>query len=390
MSKKIVLIAVFVCLTSSVSGYASTKESVRTGMALSDAMKIAIDCVKEAAGFKAISDRRRIRLYRSEDKLDFLGITDMPRLSALRRYLVRNEEIGVQSIWREEVISEGRSKFHRFMISRNHLADLKTDWTLLKLAQRIADKAGTAQLPESSANKIVADCVAYPNDEEPIDLPSSPVTVSVPMTTRIESMVTDPTKFSKCVVQSRKFGIESVVLMRPEDEESRYFLSVRYANSVNSESERFIRESIAKGWTFRCLAGFLKANSQVAFAKRSTAAGVSLSALDSLINANTVYTKKSKLGLILPKGNLDLLKQQIIYNLDPGEFVIPSGCTDGVNLGPKQIPFLGGNPGERVEATKASFFPGTGGGFDLSEVTKGSTVEDLIDEVYRQILRIIP
>lgn len=94
---------------------------------------------------------KRLRLT---DTLDFLGITDEFRLAALRRYIVRNVELGVLGIW--GINKSGVAQ--PFILSGKQLEDITTATTVLDLAKTIQSSASLPFLSYGTAEMIVRDC----------------------------------------------------------------------------------------------------------------------------------------------------------------------------------------------------------------------------------------
>lgn len=94
---------------------------------------------------------KRMRLT---DSLDFLGITDEFRLAALRGYIVKNVEFGVQNVWGVDVNERAQS----YVISGKQLEDIKTSTTVIDLAKKIQSSAALPFLSYSTAETLVRNC----------------------------------------------------------------------------------------------------------------------------------------------------------------------------------------------------------------------------------------
>lgn len=105
---------------------------------------------------KFIADLKKcypLRRIRSTDTLDFLGITDEFRLAALRRYIVRNIEIGVSGVWG---IENGVGQ--PFMISGKQLEDVGSGATVTDLAKKIQASAALPFLSYGTVEQIIRNC----------------------------------------------------------------------------------------------------------------------------------------------------------------------------------------------------------------------------------------
>lgn len=280
-----------------------TRVGRTTGMTLEEALKVAVECVNKAAGFKAISYRREMRLNRLEDKLEFLGITDTTRLNALKRYLVRNEEIGTQSVYVSHPIDPDQLRFYRYMITSHDLLGVKKDWTLLKLAQFIADRSGISKMPESTARSILADCRAYADGGKPQDLPTplppptpppTPTPTPTPLFAQIKGTLligANPAeksrKFAECVVNDETYGIPSVRFDSTKGDSLQYFLEFTSGaarqpmkSGRTPPSIAFIEAAVNSNWTFDCLAEFISDYAQVELPVNSLAGEIAMTAID--------------------------------------------------------------------------------------------------------------
>jgi hypothetical protein len=368
-------------LTVEARGQGKRRIALTPGMGIDDALRVALDCVKEAAVLRVVGVEEPRKLYRLDDKLGFLGVNDSARLNALRRYIIRNEEIGVQSVWWKWEAEEGIYRFRRYLLSRADLSDLKSDWTLLKLAQRISDKAGIAQLPPSSAKQIIADCIAYPDDRSPDEsVPAAYIAVDAPL----GAVVKDPDKFAKCVVASRRYGIGSVKLRSPDDDSTEYVFAVGTPGSI----ARYIADAVKGGWNSACVTNFLIGNTQAAFPAEGLAVGAAMSAILQFAGGKK-FTNRTELADLIDARSLPLLRQQIRFSLDPGRFTVPPGCTAPASGPPglKRLAVIterrGGARPEIGPGNLALLDPAAIGG--LEEITMKTTVEGVIQIVLQRI-----
>lgn len=155
--------------------------AVTTGMRMENALEIAKRCVIAAAAFDGESHvdkqkqreleatargvkpienperdkKEKLREVRPDDKLVFVGITDKSRLMALRRYIIRNTRIGVQSIWGSPI---GDGEARPYFLGPNALLDIETGWTIEKLAEEISSAAALPYITHATAGKLVANC----------------------------------------------------------------------------------------------------------------------------------------------------------------------------------------------------------------------------------------
>lgn len=366
-----------------------------TGMTLEEALKVAVDCVNKAAGFKAISETDKIMLNRVEDKLEFVGITDATRLNALRRYLVRNEEIGTQQVPREENIDPTHRRFYRYMITSHDLLGVKKDWTLLKLAQLIVDKAGIAKMPETTARAILADCRVYAGDKDPVNIPTpappTPTPTPTPLTDAINTSLPNGITvddFAQCVVKSERYGVRGVGFDSTKGDSLGYFIelippppTVAFAKTSDRDdfAVHWITDAVNAGWTFDCLAAFIADQAQVSLPKNSLAGEIAMtSILNNLIqNPKPTFHKYTKLkdildpGLVGGKTGLERLIADIKANIDLTPIASPCGITGG-RTGDKSK--RGSSVMDQKETTHG---PGT----NPNSITGEYTVQKVIDIV---------
>ncbi|MBL8180372.1 MAG: hypothetical protein JNL64_02040 [Blastocatellia bacterium] len=377
------------------SGSASVNAQVRlgrtTGMTQEQALKIAVDCVRKAAGLTLISGTREIPHYRLEDKLEFLGITDATRLNALRRYLVRNEEIGTQSIEFIQDIDPTHRRFYRYMLTSHDLLTVKKDWTLLKLAQHIADKSGIAKMPITTARAILADCKAYALKKDLVDLtpPPTPTPSPTPLAVGIGTTLTDGVtskEFAKCVVGDEKYGIPGVTFGSTKGDHLKYALelvpppSAPFAEKSNSDSYsvQVIENAVKSSWTFECLAKFISDTAQVDLPKNSLAGEIAITAIiRNLDPSKPEYHKETTLREILDrrliggKDGLQRLIEDITANLD--DTPVDSDCDPPAGQN-RETSKRGLRFGSKKRSKKKPRIP-------PNTITSSNTVEHVIDVV---------
>lgn len=128
-------------------------DDVSTGIEMEEALIVAKKCVLQASTF---NDPRTLKIkeLRPEDTLAFAGVSDEFRLNALRRFIVRNRQIGVQSIWGDPF----GNGIQPYIISRFALSKISKDWTVAKLALEIAKSAGLPRLPVEKVKSLITEC----------------------------------------------------------------------------------------------------------------------------------------------------------------------------------------------------------------------------------------
>lgn len=371
---------------------------LRTGMSLPDAMIVAINCTREASGYKTISDRRKIKLYRPEDKLSDLGITSADRLNTLRRYLVRNEEIGVQSVFDLDTPTETAYQPRRYIIPRDKLVELSSGWTLLKLAQTIQKESGVPRMPFSTAAEIVSDCRQYSDNSDPI-APPDPKPTSTPTSASVKNDPKLPAArifdFVKCIVASEKYGVSTAHMETPDDEPVAYFLNNQGATNQGATKKRepiakdqvdetiiYIKDGIEnKDWNYYCLIEFIAQNAQIMMPVESVAAGIVISNIlkqTEALGKKAKFTEKMKLVEIKDVGgkpialNLQDLRTQINHDIDSQSLILPFGCTANQPLKKKRA--LAVLP--PIEKSRSSYTKGAALPADSQ-----NTVEELIGAV---------
>lgn len=364
MVKEKLLFLVLLLVASSIPTKAQARPGRTAGMTQIQALEIAVDCVSKAAGFDKISGTRKIHHYRVEDKLDFLGITDNTRLNALRRYLVRNEEIGTQRKEYVNKVAVDIPRFYRFMMTSHDLLVVKKDWTLLKLAQFIADKAGVSLIPPGTARSILSDCRAYADNRKPYDLippipapTPSPTPLFAPINDTLQLGALDTDKrqlFAECVVSNKRYGIPSVSFDSTKGDTLSYSLEINDAGAAiptktarEMNATAWIASAIANGWTYDCLTTMIVDYSKVSLPKSSLAGEIAMTAILRNIKPDPnkperpfEFDKGSKLGVILRSGppgsdGLATLNSEIKSNVDPAPVVstcaIPSAGQGKLN-----------------------------------------------------------
>jgi hypothetical protein len=129
---------------------------VTKGMTMEDALAVVKRCVVEATSFNAYRTTDKHKQLRAEDTLENVGVSDSARLNALRRYLVRNTQLGVQSVW-------GRRGLHYrpYVVSVSAMDGLKASMTLQEVAGIVLKEAGLPFLTYGKTAQIVGNCRVF-------------------------------------------------------------------------------------------------------------------------------------------------------------------------------------------------------------------------------------
>jgi hypothetical protein len=203
-----------VCLTAIVlavwlDGSAHAKEShVSKGMKIEDALFVVKQCVVEATSFQAYRTNNFKKL-RAEDTLEYVGITDATRMNAFRRFLVRNTNFGVQSIW-----GSRDGNYRPYLVSVSALDGIKKSMKLEEVARLIVKQAGLPFMTPGKAAEITSYCRAQ----------GTRVNESVPTSRGIAAdfaMLPARAKFDECVLD-KKHGVESLGVIDGEGDFYRY------------------------------------------------------------------------------------------------------------------------------------------------------------------------
>lgn len=173
----------------------AVENNVSPGMRIEDAFYVAESCVIQASSFKHPRETK-IKELRPNDTLEFAGISDALRLNALRRYIIRNRQIGVQSIWGVRL---SESIAQPYIIDRGALNDIDKSWTIGKLALAISEKAGLPFIAPKSVSKLIANCR---NKLNPSPRGARAV-IQPPLVTRIKDDIADLTGFTNCLVEQK-------------------------------------------------------------------------------------------------------------------------------------------------------------------------------------------
>lgn len=142
------------------------------------------------------------------DSIKFLGITDEFRLATLRRYIVRNTEIGVPSIWG----FGNNSVAQPYIVTNAQLYGITLNSTVMDIAMMIQKSAGLPSLSFAAVKTVVSDCRHFTtakSDELKVDsLVKSDIGDDVNITKFLECLEKpDDVKNSKI-----KYGIGSIKL----------------------------------------------------------------------------------------------------------------------------------------------------------------------------------
>lgn len=313
------------------------RPGLRKGMSLPDAIEVALKCVKEASGFKTKSDRRKVKLYRNEDTLGSLGIASNERLSALRRYIIRNDEIGVQSKYDKSTAAVQVYQPRRYIIERTALDGIKTSSTLLELANAIQSNAGLPRLPYSTASQIVADCRRYPSGGEPADkplptptpLPANANRQAAPVLVRDLLLGTSARNLAKCIVNSREYGISTAGLKTPEDDLAYYFLEFSAPDSKGRSADSvvsIIERNIERSWNYSDLIGFIAENAQIRLPVEIISRDIVVANILKL-DPNAVFSFNSKITIVV---DLTALQARINSDLAGSAVFLPAN-SEGSN-----------------------------------------------------------
>ena len=210
-----VVVCLLVVLAGSFHGKAKSHD-VSVGMRIDDALLVAKRCVIEATAFNDPRKRQFYKELRAQDTLEYAGITNAARLNSLRRYIVRNNDIGVQSIYGVRL---GEKKAYPYLIPNSALAGIKQKWTIEQLAREIIKSAGLPYMTYAKASKITANCRYLaltpkdPHTEHPLKNEKDPPVLD----TKINGDIRDRDKFYECLVEKKgKLGIESAGIIDGE------------------------------------------------------------------------------------------------------------------------------------------------------------------------------
>lgn len=256
---------------------AMAKNDVRPGMKIKDAMSIARDCIHESSGID-------VEDIRPGDTLQFLGVTDELRLDSLRRYIVRNIQIGVQNVWAypegQDLNSNPNRLFaQHYIISNSAFDKMAKTWTVEQLAREISKNAGLPFLPIGKASQIVADCRYIATGKK--DQPRSSVLV--------RDDIADRKKFTDCFLTNKEKGLSSAGITSPEGDEYAYI----FAQPILDE--QIVQNGIDNsGWTYNQLITFTANNAQVPISPKLSATLLVVNAALNLLPAQIQSTFKSR------------------------------------------------------------------------------------------------
>ena len=228
------------------------KNDVRPGMKIEDATRVTKNSIQAASGIEPEE-------IRPEDSLEFLGITDELRLDALRRYLIRNAEIGVQSVWgvhSDEIFAR------QFIIGKSALSKMDKSWTVEKLAATIREKAGLPRLPYSRSARVVADCRLH------VENLSNQLPTADPVTIRRVR------EFVDCIVTDEEHGVPSSGISAPTGE------TYTYQFIEPSQYKAIMEDCINRGqWRYERLIRFISDYAEVNFSPEMTASQMVVNAI---------------------------------------------------------------------------------------------------------------
>lgn len=302
----IILICFFVfAITANIYGE-TKKNDVRPGMSIDKAVLVARNCVYAASGI----EKSKILI---SDTLDFLGVNNELRLDALRNHIVRNTEIGVQSVW---IYHDTRKLSQHFIISNSSLAKIDKSWTVEKLARTISTSAGLPNLTYEKAAKIIADsrfCAVRGNHVSPSYCePSRKKDEKIPPI-KISTVIRDDPdlaggkidRFIDILSKNDKAGIKSAGITDATGNSYSYLFS----NSI-LETEILKKGINDCGWSYGQLINFIYKYAEVPLSPDLTATQLVLNAILYLLpqrnkgekaaeienTKNTVFTFSEFLG----------------------------------------------------------------------------------------------
>jgi hypothetical protein len=170
-------------------------------MRLEDALLIVKRCIIQTTSFRDPRPKSPHKELRAQDTLEYAGITDASRLDTLQRYLVRNTDLGVQSIWGVRL---GETSARPYLIPNEGLSKLDKTWSLERLARELIKNAGLPYVTYERAAKVAADCRYKAFDGKP-----------VPKTRAVDSTITSDLgarteAFRTCVFTDPERGLPAV------------------------------------------------------------------------------------------------------------------------------------------------------------------------------------
>lgn len=271
------LICFSLCLLFSLS--AKSQNDVRSGMKIEDALLVTRNCIHEATGIA-------IKKIRPGDKLEFLGITDELRLDALRRYIVRNTQIGVQSIW---AVHKQTKLVQHYIISNTALDKTSKTSTVESLAKTISSSAGVPLLPFGKTAQIVADCRKLSIDKSDELSTSTIINIRGEITTDANI-----TKFAECIYTNDKKGIPSAKITDPTGDIYAYTIARSIING------KVIEKIIKSNSTYATLITFISENAQAPLSPELSASVLVVNAIFSVRsgdNSNYIISQKPNADL---------------------------------------------------------------------------------------------
>jgi hypothetical protein len=271
--KRVFLKLILCVLLSSFSSYSQTND-VRKGMNMEDALRVAKNCVLAASSYKyprAKENPRakdeRLKELRPNYSLQFVGVVDEVRLDTLKRFIVRNSEFGVQSVWG---FYKDKDFAKHYIISYAALEKIKSSSTITELATTIAANAGLPKLSFSKATQIVADCrnlIIKDNNETDNSAKKEKVAIKTDRLIADDFQIDNSsnseekrTYFTQCLEYKEegklKFGVQTAVVTDARNKKFNYFLKVAVKNEIENNLKQ-------KGYKYSNLIEYLAEKADV-------------------------------------------------------------------------------------------------------------------------------
>jgi hypothetical protein len=269
VSRKALCLRLTACILAALSTSTAHAKAhdVTPGMDLREALWVVKRCILEVTAFKDPRESNPDKELRAQDKLESVGITDTSRLNALRRFIVRNTDFGVQSIW--GVRRKGDSA-RPYILPNSALSMIKKDATIEELALEIASKAGLPFLTHAKAAQIVANCREMAKPTPPssetgvLTAPPTPTPTPTPKPTPIpiagDLSETQAKDLKSCIT-----GDAGIATAGVTDGQGDFF------PYVNSKSLEVAIEAVIKKGTYTALVDAVQRNASVALPAELTA-----------------------------------------------------------------------------------------------------------------------
>lgn len=178
--------------------------------------------------------QKRIQLNYS---LGYVGLHDEFRLDALRRYIARNTEIGVKSIW-------GRKNGYvqSYIITYEQLAEITAKTKIIELATLIKNSAGLPSLPLATSAQVVANCRNHISKANP-KIPTSENVLNDIGKGNLVRLVSCLSNYQRDPKTNLEFGVPSVKFRDSSGDLFSYYLSKgsidKIKSSINSPTYRY-------------------------------------------------------------------------------------------------------------------------------------------------------